>query len=104
MKLNNTSYCHKRIRLLCYQLEALTGMKQQTNLSEEFETVKFQNELGYIIIDHNKSACFTLGHHLDEKEWQTVEDIILYLQWLETGRRVEKELMELRKKTARTQK
>ncbi len=82
MKLNNHSYCHKRIRLLCYQLELLSGMKLVTDLSEEFEEVRFVDEFGYIIIDYWHNACFTLSHKMSKKEWETVEDLLLYLGWL----------------------
>lgn len=85
MKLNDTAYVHKQIRLLCRQLELLTNMKLVTDLGEEFDQIKFIGKLGYIIIDYKKEACFTLSYSMDKKEWSTVRDIMLYLEWLDIG-------------------
>lgn len=91
IKLNNTSYVHVTIRKLCLQLELLSGMKLITDLNEEFEQIRFINSIGYIVIDFEKNACFTLSHKLDKKEMATINDIMLYCQWLETGRKYEEE-------------
>lgn len=91
MKLNNQSYCHKRIRLLCFQLEALTDMKLVTNLSEEFDQVRFVGRLGYLIINFERNVCFALSHKITKDEQKVIEDIVVSLQWLETGRKIEKE-------------
>lgn len=72
-------------------------MKMITSLDEEFQEIRFLDKLGYIIIDYNNEACFTLSHRMGIKEWQTVQDIILYLNWLETGKKVQ----EYIKKTAK---
>lgn len=90
MKLNEKSYVHVKIRGLCLQLELLSDMKMITNLDEEFQEIRFIDKLGYIIIDYNNEACFILSHRMDPKEWQTVQDIILYCNWLEAGKKVNK--------------
>lgn len=87
MKLNNTSYAHVTIRKLCFQLELLSGMKLVTDLSEEFDEIRFINSFGYIVIDYKRNACFTLSHKLDKKEMATIDDITLHCQWLEIGRK-----------------
>ena len=98
MKLNNTSYCHKHIRLLCFQLEKLTELKLVTDLSEEFNQIRFVNSLSYIIVDIKHNACFTLSHALTNKEWQNVREIILYCEWLLTGEKYSKRMQRLAKK------
>ena len=90
MKLNNTAYCHKQIRLLCYQLQTFTGLKLMTNLSEEFDEVRFMNELSYIVIDFERNACYTMSYAMDENEWQTVKDILLFTRWLYIGQNWER--------------
>lgn len=87
MKLNNTSYVHKQIRLLCFQLEQLSGLKLITDLSEEFTQIRFMNSLSHITLDLKHEACFTLSHILTKTELQTIQDINLYTQWLLTGER-----------------
>ena len=83
MKLNTTSYVHKKIRQLCYQLEILSGMHIVTDLGEEFNQVRFVDKYGYIIIDYQNNACFTLSHSMSKNEWDTVRDIMKDLQWLD---------------------
>jgi len=56
-----------------------------TNLSEEFHEIRFMNELSYIVIDFERNACYTLSYAMDENEWQTVQDILLYTSWLYIG-------------------
>ena len=85
MKLNTTSHVHKKIRLLCTQLELLSGMKLATDLSQEFDQIRFYSPLSYIMIDYKKNACFTLSYNMSKDEWSAVQDIILYLNWLQTG-------------------
>lgn len=92
MTLNKYSYCHKNIRLLCYQLEQKTQLQMKTNLDAEFEQLIFKNNLQYIMIDWKTYTIATLSYKLSNKEIQIIEDIILYLDWLETGKRFEKEL------------
>lgn len=98
MKLNNTSYCHKHIRLLCFQLEKLSGLKLVTDLGEDFTQIRFMNSLSYIIIDLKHEAFFTMSHSLSYKEWQNVQDINLYCQWLLTGERYLKRTQRLNMK------
>lgn len=85
LKLDNTSYVHKQSRLLCLQLELLTNLKCITNLSEEFHEIRFKNELSYIVIDFKREAVYTMSYELDDKEWQTVDDILLHTTWLYIG-------------------
>lgn len=70
---------------MCLQLEKLSDMKLTTDVSEEFEKLRFCSKLGYIIIDYQKMACFTLSHTMSKQEWDTVQEIMLYLGWLDTG-------------------
>lgn len=85
MKLNNTSYAHVTIRQLCLQLELLSGMKLVTDLSEEFNQLRFVDSYGYIVIDYNNNACFTLSHKLTKKEIATIDDLFVHCRWLEIG-------------------
>lgn len=91
MKLNTTSYVHVTIRQLCLQLELLSGMKLITELSEEFDEIRFIDKYGYIVIDYKKEACFTLSHRITKKETDTISDLMIYLKWLETGRKYNNE-------------
>ena len=90
MKLNTTSHVHKKIRLLCFQLQQMTEMSLVTDLGAEFKEIQFAGKLGYIIIKYKRKACFALGHHITKAEWQTIQDILLYLDWLETGKKYQK--------------
>lgn len=83
MKLNNFSYGHKMVRALCFALETKTKLPLKTNLSEEFDILRFENEYSYIIIDYQKEACFTLSYNMSKDEWNTVRDIMINLQWLD---------------------
>lgn len=104
MRLNNVSYAHKQIRLLCFQLERITGLKLKTDLSENFEEIRFENELSYIIIDFKNYAYFTLSYNLDAKEEATIEDILTHTSWLYIGYNFER-LAKLReRKQKRTEK
>ena len=106
MKLNNTAYGHKNIRLLCYQFQLLSGLKLMTNLSEDFEEIRFMNELSYIVIDFKRNACYTMSYAMDENEWQTVQDILLYTSWLYIGQNWERLAIqrERRKRRAKNKK
>ena len=90
MVLNKSSTIHVRIRKLCYQLELLTDMKLVTNLSEEFNEIRLINKLGYIVIDYERNAVYSLGIHLDKIQLDIVQDIILYCSWIETGDRIKR--------------
>lgn len=91
MKLNHTSYVHVKIRQICQRLEKATGMKLITDLEQEFEILRFLSPLSYMTIDWQKQAYFTMSHHLTTEEEQEVQDLILYLDWLETGRRIQEQ-------------
>ena len=60
-------------------------MKLMTNLSEEFNEIRFMNELSYIIIDYKRYACYTMAYEMDANEWQTVQDILTHTNWLYVG-------------------
>lgn len=94
MKLDNISHCHKDIRMLCFQLETLTGLKCVTNLSEEFEEIRFTNSLSYIVIDFKRDAVYTMSYKLEKKEWETVKDILIDTTWLYVGHNYKKIAME----------
>lgn len=87
MKLNTNSYVHKLIRDLCLKLELKTDMKLITDLSEEFTQIRFVKTLGYITIDYRRKAFYTLGHKVDKAELQMIEEIIIYLRFLDVGNR-----------------
>ena len=82
MRLNNYSYVHKKIRLLCYQLELLTGLKCITNLSENFEEIRFMSPLSYITIDYKREAYYTMSVNVNKDVKETIEDIMLNTRWL----------------------
>ena len=88
MVLNNHSFVHVEIRKCCTKLELLTGMKLITDLNSEFVEIRLMNKLGYIVIKWDKNACFTLSHHLTEVELAIVQNILIYLNWLETGQKI----------------
>ena len=94
MVLNTTSHVHKQIRLLCYQLEQFTGLQMITNLENEFEEVQFKGKLSYIIVNWKEESIYVLSHKITKDEMQTLEDIVLYLSWLETGKKVENRALE----------
>lgn len=91
MKLNNHSHVHVTIRKLCLQLEMLSEMKLITDLSDDFYEVRFVDKFGYIVIDWRKKACFSLSHKLTPKEMAVINDITIYLNWLEIGENVMRE-------------
>lgn len=88
MKLNNHSHVHVTIRRLCLQLEMLSEMKLITDLSDDFYEVRFVDKFGYIVIDWRKKACFSLSHKLTQKEMAVINDLIIYLRWLDIGAEV----------------
>lgn len=85
MVLNKGSYVHLKIRALCLKLEQISGIKLQTNLSKEFEQLEFKSNLSYVIIDYKNYAVFTLSHKISYVEQDLINDIMIYLNWLETG-------------------
>lgn len=98
MKLNKTSYVHKKIRMLCFQLEQFTNLKMITDLSEEFTQIRFMNSLSYIIIDFKRNTCFSMSCKLDCQEFDIVQEILIYLNWLHIG---EVTMNKLNKKSSR---
>ena len=85
MKLNEKSYVHVKIRGLCKLLEQISGLENITQLGEEFEEIQFIGKYSYIIIDYKKETILLLSYKLSTEELKIIEDIILYLHWLETG-------------------
>ena len=82
MRLNNSSYVHKRIRKLCYYIEIVTGLKLVNSLDDEFSTLLFCNSLSYLKIDHQLNVYATLNYKLKKAEVEAVEEIILLLNQL----------------------
>lgn len=95
LKLNNFSYCHRQIRLLCYEFETKTSLKLRTELSENFNDIRFSNEVSYVIIDFRKENWRIMSYKLQAEEWQILQDIMLYCVWLYIG---EKWMSNLSKK------
>ena len=91
MKLNNTSYVHKVIRLFCFYLEQSTGLQMITNLDEEFEEIQFKGKLSYLVIDWKNEMYSVLSHRVTQKEADIIDDIITELTWLENGIKLENE-------------
>ena len=85
MFLNNTSYVHIKIKKLCSQLELLSGTKLITDLNDEFNEIRFIDKLGYIVLDFNNLAIFTLGRKLDPVQLQLATDIINYCDFIIVG-------------------
>ena len=85
MRLNNYSYVHKHIRLLCLLLEKETGLKLTTNLGGDISALRFESELSYIILDFRNMRAFILCVNLDRKQRQIIEELMAYCSWLEMG-------------------
>lgn len=98
MILNKTSYTHKQIRLACYILEQETGMTLKTDLSQEFQILKFEGKLSYLTIDYKKQVCFAMSHKLTKTEMELIDTIVVYIQWLE----IENEYRKRHQKGSRT--
>lgn len=90
MKLNNYSHLHKRIAKACNQLALLTKTQLVTDLTDEFEEIRFLDKFGYIVIDFHRCAVYTLGHKLDNIEFMLAQDILVNCDWLETGLHIDK--------------
>ena len=97
MKLNEKSYVHVKIRELCKKLEKSTGLENITNLGGEFDEIQFLGKYSYIIIDYKKETILLLSYKLSAEELQIIKDINLYLNWLETGLRVQAQIEANRK-------
>ena len=74
---------------MCFQLTQLTGMSLVTDLSDDFQEIKFRNELSYIIIDFKNEVIFSMAYHLENAELDTAQDILLYSSWLFMGEKIE---------------
>lgn len=83
MKLNEISYTHKLIRNYCTKLEEITGLQKVTNLSEDFNEIQYIGKYSYIIIEYREKRILVLAYKLNAQEMSLIEDIILYLHWLE---------------------
>lgn len=91
MMLNNHSYGHIQVRKLCKLLETSTNMVLVSDLGKEFDEIRFLGKFGYIIINYKNEACFTLGIHLTNQEWECIREIIIYLQFFDFGRKYEEQ-------------
>ena len=89
VELNCHSFTHKKIRALCLQLELLSDMKLVTDFNN-FTEIKFIGKLGYITIDFNRNAIYTLGIKLTKLEMDIIKDIMTYCSWLVTADEVKK--------------
>ena len=93
MTLNNHSYCHKRVRLLCIQFESLSELKLATNLDEEFNDIRFMNGLSYVIIDYKHSKWFAMSYKPSKEEWETLKEIMIYCSWLYVGGKAQRKVL-----------
>ena len=84
VEINEHSHVHKKIRMLCYQLELLSDMKLISDFTS-FDEIKLLGKLGYITIDFKRNAVYSLGIKLTKIEWDIIKEILTYCQWLETG-------------------
>ncbi len=84
MELNCHSFTHKKIRALTLQLEFLSDMKLVTDF-KNFNEIKLLGKLGYITIDYERNAVYTLGIKLTPTEMEIVKEILLYCKWLATA-------------------
>ena len=99
MVLNNHSFVHVKIRKLCAELEEITGLMLITDLNENFEELQFINKLSYIRVDYKNEVCFVLSHRITPKEITIIDDLLLYLSWLEIGYCYKKKMNEKNKKS-----
>ena len=90
MTLNNVSYVHKYIRIACQQLEQLENIKLCTELSQEFTEVMFTGDGLFIIIDYMNKTWFFKGREVKAECLALIDDIIVYLGWLEIGKKYTK--------------
>lgn len=90
MVLNNHAFVHKKIRILCYKLEEISGLKLVTNLNRNMVEIKLSGSYAHIIIDYRNSAILVLNHKLTDQEMLIIEDIMIYMNWLEVGEKVSK--------------
>lgn len=88
MRLNNISHVHKRIRTLCYYIEVVTGLKLVNSLDDEFSTLLFCNNLSYLRIDYEHNVYATLNYKLKKADIDVVEEIIILLNWLDIGGKI----------------
>lgn len=89
MLLNNHSYVHKQIRALCFEFEQATGLKLVTNLSEDFQDVRFVSPYSYVTIDYQHNTIFVMCIKLQKDQTAIAIDIMQHINWLVTGQRVE---------------
>ena len=57
----------------------------QTDLSQEFDSIFFNSELQYIRIDFKRNAYYVLNVNLTKQLRAAIEDILVFLQWLDIG-------------------
>ena len=97
MRLNTHSYIHKQIRASCYWFEQATGLKLVTNLSEDFQDIRFASPLSYVTVDYLHKTIFAMCIKLDKKQIQVLNDLIVFCDWLICGEEVQKYLASTEK-------
>lgn len=97
MKLNETNYVHVKIRKMCQIIAYYSGMEQITDLSKDFKDIRFTNHVSYLTIDYKRNTCFSMCHRITKEEQELIEELMIYLNWLDTGYRVHKRLTNVTK-------
>lgn len=90
MILNKHSHCHVKIRLLLAKIESSTHTKLITNINEEFEEIRFINNLSYLIINYKEERYMTLDLKLTDDTKAIIEEIMVYLNWLDIEKIIQK--------------
>ena len=88
MKLNNYSYVHKQIRALCFLFEQSTGLKLLTDLSADFQDIRFASPLSYVTINFKRNTLFVMCIVLKKEQKEMLFEILTYLRWLLNGQKV----------------
>ena len=85
MRLNNFSYVHRHIRMLCNQLEQETGLKLVTNMSGNISGIRFESELAYLIIDFKNGVAYLLSIKLSRKQEEMLLELMAFCSWIDLG-------------------
>lgn len=91
MRLNNHSYVHKKIRILCYAIEQSTNLKLITNFDNDFSDIRFMSRYSYLTIDYLHNTIFAMCIKLDKKQIEIIDDIITMLNWITIGETISKQ-------------
>lgn len=90
MKLNDFSHVHVRVRKLCQLLAYYTKMDLVSDLSNEFDCIRFMNKLSYLTIDYRNRVCYSMSHRITREEQQIIEEIMINLKWIEIGNKYQR--------------